>query len=45
MRSNNFFDQFNDEISDAVRIVEVALISGCALVVLAIGAGCVWLLR
>jgi hypothetical protein len=45
MRSNNFFDQFNDEIGDAVNIIKISLISGGIVIVLIIGAACFRLLR
>jgi len=45
MRSNNFFDQFNDEIGNAAIIASASLVVIGLVLVLTIGAGCFWLLQ
>jgi hypothetical protein len=36
MRSNNFFDQINDELGDAIRIAQIGLTLAGIIIVLAV---------
>jgi hypothetical protein len=45
MRSNNFFDQFNDELGNVIVVAQIGIAVVGVIIVLTGGAACFWLLR
>jgi flagellar biosynthesis/type III secretory pathway M-ring protein FliF/YscJ len=45
MRSNNFFDQFNDELGNVITVAQIGIAIAGVIIVLAGGAASFWLLR